>query len=91
MKTIDSTDGVIYSSKRRSGNTTRVADNVIQQLFNGYKVKLITENKQTHQHSSRLRSLILQRLRTEHYIIMDAIDLIEEPDGFFINLKYRDG
>lgn len=91
MKIVDSTDGVIYSNKRRSGVTTRVADNIIQQLFSGHRVRFIDFSGPTFHHSRRLKNIVFDRLRIEHNIGMALIEISEDSGGFIVNLKDRDG
>lgn len=67
----------ITINARRNGNTTRIVDSIIQDLFSGKKVPLLD-----HYHSESanryLRSIVEKRLRSEHphvkYIITNEVD-----------------
>lgn len=80
--------GLNSSNKRRSGNTTRLVDRYIQNLFNGKEVLLLDHyqdgSKQTRDIGiKRMKDLVLSRLHMEHDIMPD--DVIIEGD--FIKLK----
>ena len=64
-ETVSSLEGVGISGLRRHGNTTRIVDNVIQQLFNGKRVKVEDHSGYFHANEMLLK-LILMRLQSEH-------------------------
>lgn len=62
---VSSLQGVEITSFRRHGNTTRIADNAIQQLFHGKCVK-IQDHFAFRTSNERLAKLIIKRLKNEH-------------------------
>ena len=83
---VDSLDGVNIMPGRRIGNTTRIADNAIQLLFEGKKVLV-----HDHAHKNRLISpnnylldMIRERLKFEHNIDRHNFLQVEATgDGFY--------
>lgn len=69
-----SSNGVRISMKRRSGNTTRIINNAIQQLFDGKKVavKNYPDSKKI-EDAEFLCEKIMKRLRLEHVEIVPYI------------------
>lgn len=73
---------------RRSGRTTRIADKIIQDLFEVEgedKWIPVTDHHNTKKMSKYLFRIIRQRLSTEHSHVM--IDIHEENGWIYIRLK----
>ena len=64
---VTSTDGVNIKGGRRFGNTTRIIDNTIQQLFDGKKVAIkdYPDSGKLHD-TERLAQRIMSRIISEH-------------------------
>jgi hypothetical protein len=75
---IDSTEGVVLLDKRRCGNTTRIIDNAIQLLFQGYKVKITDHTGNYHYGSMYVFEKVIKRLGLEHHITPDSVIIFEE-------------
>jgi hypothetical protein len=62
---IDCLNGVLIRSERRSGNTTRLIDNAIQYIMDGYVCK-ITDHHPSYEMQRNVFSRILRRIEIEH-------------------------
>ncbi len=82
---------VKLSPKRRDGNTTRIINNAIEQLFNGKKVvvKDYPENYSL-ERSELLFKRILKRIKSEHPQAMSFIKR-EIVDNFIVLYLNSDG
>ena len=75
----------MIEQKRRTGETTRILDNAVQELFNTGSVKL----RDTHENSNAGRHILntlLKRLKIEHNIEQKDLDI--DLLGNIISLKY---
>lgn len=66
-------DGCVFiSSARRSGNTTRAVDWVIQELFNGNTIRVV-DHENNDVTNDQMIKCIYRRLRNEHWLKEDQI------------------
>ena len=90
-----STKGLTFDNERRTGKSTRIVDNIIQLLFQGYEVVVIDHiHKNFHlykdevlkEQSKLILNKVLKRLEFEHpNITLEQI--IKEGCTFVISIK----
>ena len=64
-----SLDGVKIIDKRRAGNTTRIVDNIIQLLFQGYVVEIhdhIEPERCAYSHQEFIMRKVTERMNLDH-------------------------
>lgn len=75
----------IFKTIRRSGRTTRLADQYIQQLFEFGEVK-IKDHTNNRVSNENLFNIVKDRLRYEHERFLDY-EIIYHNEDFLIKLK----
>ena len=70
-------DGVLLSDQRRCGNTTRIADKVIQDLFKG-KLCRVLDHHPTELMARFLMGIVVKRIAQEHPHVYEEALCINE-------------
>lgn len=87
---VSSLDNVRLTSKRRDGNTTRIVDNIIQQLFDG-KTVLCHDHHEHGKHkmcNSELFERTMKRLSNEIFK-SDKLNNFLDIDKSSLNIKLK--
>lgn len=84
-----SLDGVLLKPERRSGNTTRIIDNAIQIIFDGYICQIQDHNSKFNHQNKTLFLLVKKRLDIEYQSELNDYFIYDESNmQISINKKY---